>query len=108
VHLIIIRKSIPDISLQLLALNPRLPAYVDRIDWLALRPDEGERLRELGLCEGASVELLHRGGWRSRGAVACRIGRMTVGMRADHAAAIWVRTGPLAIGPCDDKSGESL
>jgi ferrous iron transport protein A len=56
-------------------------------------PDaDGRRLRELGLCEGVSIELLHRSLFRK--AHACRIGRMIVAMRADHAAAIAVRTGP--------------
>lgn len=66
------------------------PAYVDRIDWERMTPSEGQRLREFGMCEGASVELLHRGGWGRGGAIACRIGRMTIAMRANHAAAIEV------------------
>ncbi len=80
--------------MQLTALAPRLPAYVDSVDWDAIAPGDGERLRELGLCEGASIELLHRGGLMGRGALACRVGRMTIAMRAAHAAAILVRTGP--------------
>lgn len=68
----------------------RKPAYVDRIDWVCMSPAEGQRLREFGICEGASVELLHRGGWLGGGAVACRVGRMTIAMRAGHAAAITV------------------
>jgi ferrous iron transport protein A len=55
---------------------------------------DGKRLRELGLREGASIELLHRAGLTGRGAYACRIGRMTIAMRAAHADAISVRTGP--------------
>lgn len=71
------------------------PAYVDRIDWARISAADGQRLREFGMCEGASVELLHRGGWglwgkRGSGAVACRIGRMTIAMRASHAAAVEV------------------
>ncbi len=77
-------------------------------------PDaDGSRLRELGLCEGASIELLHRAGilnwllrrlglrrWLRRGAYACRVGRMTIAMRSAHASAITVRTGPApASGP---------
>jgi ferrous iron transport protein A len=31
-----------------------------------------------------------------RGALACQIGRMTIAMRREHAAAIHVRTGPEA------------
>ena len=51
------------------------------------------RLRELGLHEGASIELLHRAGFTGRGAYACRIGRMIVAMRASHARAIEVQAG---------------
>ena len=89
--------------LLLTALAPNQPAYVDRVDWAAMSDSDGKRLRELGLCEGASIELLHRAGllgWllsrlgiRRRGAHACRVGRMIVAMRATHAAAIEVRTG---------------
>ncbi|MET0239313.1 MAG: FeoA family protein [Sphingobium sp.] len=68
------------------------PAYIDRIDWTLMSPSEGQRLREYGICEGASIELMHRGGIFGGGAVACRIGRMTIGMRAKHAAAIEVAT----------------
>lgn len=68
------------------------PAWIDRIDWTRMSPAEGQRLREFGICEGASVELLHRG-WRLLGgALAVRIGRMTIAMRANHAAAIEVAT----------------
>ncbi|MET0136893.1 MAG: FeoA family protein [Sphingobium sp.] len=68
-------------------------AYVDRIDWTGMSPSEGQRLREFGLCEGASVELLHRGGLFGGGAIAVRIGRMIVAMRTGHAVAIEVVTG---------------
>ncbi|MCE7795210.1 ferrous iron transport protein A [Sphingobium sufflavum] len=68
------------------------PAYVDRIDWTRMSPSEGQRLREFGVCEGASIELLHRGGLFGGGAVAARVGRMTIAMRAGHASAIEVST----------------
>ncbi|HJT41048.1 MAG TPA: FeoA family protein [Sphingobium sp.] len=74
----------------------RQPAYVDLIDWTALSAADGQRLREFGLCEGASVEALHHGGLLGRGPIACKVGRMTVAMRRNHAAAITVRTGPQA------------
>jgi ferrous iron transport protein A len=80
--------------LRLSDLPLRQPAYVDLIDWAALSPAEGQRLREFGLCEGASVEALHRGGLRGTGPIACKVGRMTIAMRRAHAAAIIVRTGP--------------
>ena len=78
----------------LTTLAPNSPAYVDTVDWTAMSDMDGRRLRELGLCEGASIELLHRAGLTGRGAHACRVGRMIVAMRAAHAAAITVRTGP--------------
>jgi len=74
----------------------RQPAFVDLIDWSALSPSEGQRLREFGLCEGASVEALHHGGLWGRGPIACKVGRMTIAMRRNHAAAVTVRTGPEA------------
>lgn len=80
--------------MRLTSLDRNRPAYVDSVDWSAIPDADGSRLRELGLCEGASIELLHRAGFTGRGAYACRVGRMTVAMRASHAAAIAVRTGP--------------
>jgi len=74
----------------------RQPAFVDLIDWSALSPSEGQRLREFGLCEGASVEALHHGGLWGKGPIACKVGRMTIAMRRNHAAAVTVRTGPEA------------
>lgn len=78
--------------MRLSELPQRRPAYVDQIDWTCMTPADGQRLREFGVCEGASVELLHRGGLLGGGAIACRVGRMTVAMRAGHAAAITVNT----------------
>lgn len=67
----------------------RAPAQISAIDWGALRPREGQRLRELGFDEGVAVEALHRGPF-GRDPIACRIGRMTVAIRRAHAAAISV------------------
>lgn len=80
-------------------LPTRQPAYVDHVHWDWLSDAEAQRLREFGICEGASVELLHRSGLFGRGALACRIGRMTIAMRRNHAAAIVVRTGAHAAAP---------
>lgn len=80
--------------MRLIDLPLRQPAFVDMIDWERLSPAEGQRLREFGLCEGASVEALHHGGLLGHGPIACRVGRMTIAMRRAHAAAIFVRTGP--------------
>ncbi len=71
-------------------LPKRGAARIVRIHWDSMDPAEGQRLREFGICEGASVELLHRGGLLRPGAVACRVGRMTIAMRAAHARAIEV------------------
>jgi ferrous iron transport protein A len=71
----------------------RRPAYIDSIDWAQLSAAEGQRMREFGICEGASIEALHRGGLLGHGPLACRVGRMTIAMRRAHASAIEVRTG---------------
>lgn len=81
-----------DLPLRLNELPQGSPAWVDSIDWSRISPSEGQRLREFGMCEGASVELLHRGGLFGGGALACRVGRMTIAMRSGHAAAIEVAT----------------
>lgn len=92
--------------MQLTDISLQQPAYVDRVDWDALSLSEAQRLREFGLCEGASIEVLHRGGFLRRGALACRIGRMTIAMRASHARAIFVGTGVEAADePMDDTAG---
>ncbi|MGC4252240.1 MAG: FeoA family protein [Sphingobium sp.] len=80
--------------MRLTELPLRQPAYVDAIDWNALSETEGQRLREFGLCEGASVEAMNHGGIFGRGPLACKVGRMTIAMRRSHAEAITVRTGP--------------
>lgn len=70
-----------------------LPAYIDRVDWDSMSAAEAQRLQELGIWEGVSIEVLHRMGWNRRGALACRVGRMTIAMCHAHAAAIAVSTG---------------
>ncbi|GAA0735373.1 FeoA family protein [Sphingomonas japonica] len=68
-------------------------ATVTGIDWPGLTVAEARRLRELGLDEGVTVELLHKASLGA-GPVACRIGRMTVALRRHVAGAI--RVAPLA------------
>lgn len=63
---------------------------IARIDWDALSPDEGRRLREFGLMEGVEVEPLHRGSLFSRDPLALVVGRMQVVIRARQAAAIHI------------------
>lgn len=84
------------------------PAYVDRIDWARMTPSEGQRLREFGVCEGASIELLHRGGIFGGGTIACRIGRMTIAMRVGHASAIEVATSAAFVAAATAQEGALL
>lgn len=79
-------------------LPPRTAATVHHVEWDTLSTDEGRRLRELGLEVGADIELLHKGGLLGRGPIACRIGRMIVAMRANHAHAISVEIGTASNG----------
>ena len=69
----------------------RRRATVSAIDWDRLAAPEARRLREFGFEEGVSVELLHRA-TLFRGPLACRIGRMTIALRRNVAAAITVTT----------------
>lgn len=70
----------------------RKPASVRSVDWSSLSEAESRRLREFGLDEGVVVEILHRSMF-GRGPLACRIGRMTIAIRAHVAHAIHVETG---------------
>lgn len=63
---------------------------ISRIDWDALSRDEGRRLREFGLMEGALVTPLHRGSLFSRDPLALAVGRMQVIIRARQAVLIEV------------------
>lgn len=65
-------------------------ATISAIDWASLTERDGRRLRELGFDEGVAVEPLHGAGFVARDPLAVRIGRMTVAIRAAHAAAISV------------------
>ncbi|MBA3897475.1 MAG: FeoA domain-containing protein [Sphingomonadaceae bacterium] len=68
----------------------RIEGVIRTIDWPALSERDGRRLRELGFDEGVAVEPLHGGGITARDPLAVRIGRMTVAIRAAHAAAVTV------------------
>lgn len=65
-------------------------AKIAEIDWDQLAPDEGQRLRALGLDIGAEVTIAHRGIFGGADPVAIKIGRMTVALRRKHAAAMTV------------------
>lgn len=92
--MIIVRKRIGYLTVRLNQLPLGRAAFIDNVDWDSLSLGEAQRLREFGIDEGSTIETLHRGGLRGGGALACRIGRMTVAMRREHALAIHVRTGP--------------
>ncbi len=78
-------------SLPLESLSVHRPATITAIAWDRLALPEARRLREFGFEEGVHVEILHRA-TLFRGPVACRIGRMTVALRRNVAAAITVAT----------------
>lgn len=66
-------------------------AEIAAIDWNSLPVDEGKRLRALGVDEGATVTIGHRGIFFGRDPIALNIGRMTVAIRRIHARAITLR-----------------
>ena len=68
-------------------------AKIANIDWDLLAPEEGQRLRALGLDVGAEVTIAHRGIFGGGDPLAIKIGRMTVALRRAHAAAMTVEQG---------------
>jgi ferrous iron transport protein A len=68
----------------------RTASRIASVDWEGLAPREARRLRELGFDDGVRVEALHRGAMK--GPLACRVGRMTIALRATVAAAVTVET----------------
>jgi len=72
----------------------RLPigqfARIVAVDWSSLVEEEAQRLRALGLDEGAKVSVAHRGIFAGRDPLAITIGRMTVAVRRTHARAMHV------------------
>jgi ferrous iron transport protein A len=66
------------------------PARIVSADWDALVPEEAQRLRALGIEEGAEVRLAYRGVFLGRDPIAVEIGRMTVALRRVHARAMQV------------------
>lgn len=67
----------------------RQSAQIAAINWSALSPADGKRLRELGFSEGVSVQPLHRAPF-GRDPIACKVGRMMIAVRRAHACAIKV------------------
>ncbi len=60
------------------------------VDWDTLAPEEARRLRALGIDDGVTVKLAHRGIFSGRDPLALEIGRMTIAVRRVHAEAITV------------------
>lgn len=65
-------------------------ARITAIDWSLLAPDEAQRLRALGIDEGARVAVSHRGVLGGRDPLAVMVGRMQVALRRSHARAMTV------------------
>ncbi len=65
-------------------------ARIAAVDWPRLVPEEAQRLRALGIDEGAEVRLAYRGIFAGRDPLAIEIGRMTVALRRAHARAMTV------------------
>ena len=63
---------------------------ITAVDWSMLAPEEGQRLRALGLDAGARVAVSHRGVFAGRDPLAVMVGRMTVAIRRVHAQAMQV------------------
>lgn len=80
-----------DSPITLDSLAPLARAEILCVDWDALAPDEGKRLRALGLDEGARVAIAHRGVLFGKDPIALVIGRSTVAVRRVHARAMRVR-----------------
>ena len=70
------------------SLDPGKRARIVAVHWDLLAPEDGARLRALGLDEGARVAIAHRGVFGGRDPLAVMIGRMTVAVRRVHAAAM--------------------
>ena len=63
-------------------------ATITAIDWSLIAPEEGQRLRALGIDEGTEVSVAHRGVFGGSDPVAISVGRMTIALRRAHAAAM--------------------
>lgn len=67
-------------------------ARIVAVDWTQLADEEGQRLRALGIDEGARIAIAHRGVFGGADPIALEIGRMTVALRRGHAKAMQVQT----------------
>lgn len=69
-------------------------ARIAHVDWDRLVPEEAQRLRALGLDQGAQVALAYRGVLWTRDPLAVEVGRMVVALRRVHASAMAVELVP--------------
>ena len=65
-------------------------AQISSIDWSALAPEEGKRLRAMGIDQGVRVAIAHKGVFFGSDPIAVIVGRMTVAIRKAHAAAMQI------------------
>lgn len=63
-------------------------ARILAVEWSSLVAEEAQRLRALGLDEGACVAVSHRGVFGGKDPIAIELGRMTIALRRVHAAAM--------------------
>nr|WP_137676500.1 FeoA family protein [Parerythrobacter lutipelagi] len=75
-------------TLEALAIGQR--ARIVAVDWDRVAPEDGKRLRALGIDEGARIAIAHRGVLGGRDPIAIMIGRMTIALRRAHAEAMTV------------------
>ncbi len=71
-------------------LDNNVTAQITGVDWDLIAPDEGKRLRALGIDAGAEVKVAHRGIFGGRDPLAIEVGRTIVALRRDHARAMQV------------------
>lgn len=77
-------------------LNKGDSATIHTVNWSEIDENEARRLSAMGVEDGASVTMLHRGIFFGRDPLAIRIGRMTIALRRSHAKAMLVDTAPTA------------
>ena len=70
------------------SMQPGHRARIASIDWDALPPADGKRMRALGFEPGVEVSMAHHGVFGGRDPIAVSIGRMTIALRKVQAAAI--------------------
>lgn len=75
-------------TLDLLPIGQR--ARIVAIDWTQLVDEEAQRLRAMGIDEGARIAVSHRGIMGGHDPIAVMVGRMTVALRRAHARAMRV------------------